>query len=754
MWRYLWLCPVYLLIASFPFFFDIGRNLEYEYTLMVSFLALSFIPMAALLTPAELIPYQNGYAPFFVFDIYWIFLISPLIALLPALFVFLVGLCPCSRTGYMFWMIVQVYPAWILAHAIYHGVIWLRCYGWSKLKLLGVLILIPLVMALILGLYIWFSPQVRITQIYFGFIHGPIYDNLIAVDSGIILARVSQLLFGMTVLSFFFGMCTRVKYKPAIFVGSIWLILAVWAEFRPSVRMGSGSLNKILPETVTSDFFAIHYTNAYEAEADSNLSDIQTLFQETFFHVTELRRLFPDAPFVHIYVYPNQRTKKLWFGAGTTDVADVHTPSVHITTGPSPHATLRHELVHALSSNIGFYGLGFHPNMAFTEGLAVALAPEDRPISLHQGAAALIRSGRLPDIGDLFSPMFWKESGRRAYTVSGSIILFLKDYYGIDKVKMIYAGKSWEKTFGSSRINTLRKWRDFILQNYDHQQSELFTEALFRYPGVFMDKCPHSKADYRQPRESGVFLRLRQPLGWDPIEDYWPWRVRLDKKDRYAQLALWSDEIKKAVERRGNNKGRFRTWKAALSRARVWPPQSIEDIKIALKESDLTRILEGSDASLKLLYEIEKYAKTKYVGDSLLRQIQARISIEKKLPSYESLEWRKYLAGWRTDTPNQAGKSYEPWLVTYLRLRKGDRQILNESRLLTLMKTPLNISYADTFKVEWYKFLGIRFLQLKNYAAAEQAFSQAAAMVPASLRRYYAQEQRRAQFYRNYSSKF
>src|SRR5690606_33355072 len=116
------------------------------------------------------------------------------------------------------------------------------------------------------------------------------------------------------------------------------------------------------------------------------------------------------------------------------------TPSIHITADAWPHPTLRHELVHALASGFGYHGLGFHPNMAFTEGLAEALAPREQMISVHEGAASLIESGRLPAIEKLFSPAFWRESGGRAYTVAGSFIRHLIETRGMAEVKNLYAG--------------------------------------------------------------------------------------------------------------------------------------------------------------------------------------------------------------------------------------------------------------------------------------------------------------------------
>src|SRR5690606_30180103 len=131
-----------------------------------------------------------------------------------------------------------------------------------------------------------------------------------------------------------------------------------------------------------------------------------------------------EHPHIWIYVYADGRLKKTLFGAGETDVTDVYTPTVHITAESFPHSTLRHELVHALLSSHAPFGLGFHPNIAITEGFAEALAPRIRTLDLDVASAALISTGKLKNMENLFSPLFWLESGERSYTAAGSFLRY------------------------------------------------------------------------------------------------------------------------------------------------------------------------------------------------------------------------------------------------------------------------------------------------------------------------------------------
>ena len=67
--------------------------------------------------------------------------------------------------------------------------------------------------------------------------------------------------------------------------------------------------------------------------------------------------------------------------------------------------------------------------MAITEGIAVALAPEGRKISLHQSAGNLLKKGHTLEVESFMNPWFWGKSPKRSYTLAGSFILFLIDNF-------------------------------------------------------------------------------------------------------------------------------------------------------------------------------------------------------------------------------------------------------------------------------------------------------------------------------------
>lgn len=782
MWRHLFLIPVYLLACSLPLALPIGANLEYEYALLTAYATLLLVPLAGLLMPRTILPMtQTGeFQPRVAFDVLWLLLVVPMIGLIPGVTMFVYGGCPCSKTGFLFWMGILWLPAMVLAHAILAAIVRSRMLGASKKFI--VLILTALYVACTTSVIVtlWFHPQKRIVDFVAGFLHGPVYDDWISFDLGMMLARSAHLALALGL----FLMASITRRTPITIIATILVIasafgLNIAADRFYSVKNGKKHLDELMFSSLPGDGYTLRYRPAPTKETENDRENdetasvdpndpeatsanvplaIQRIHRDAQFHIQELRKILGSSnksesgkpklrslPHVEIYVYPNDEKKKLWFGGGATDITDVYTPTVHIAADTWPHPTLRHELVHALTSNLAFHGLGFHPNMAFTEGLAVALAPNAATLSLDDGAASLIESRRIPDIDTLFSPMFWQVSGQRAYTAAGSFIKFLIDTKGIDGVLALYAGDSWKNAFQQDRDTLVKQWKTQILARYDRDKHALYTEALFRNLGLFADNCPHSKADLSRARRESVFTRMRQPIGWDPNTDYLDWLIQLDPKNNDARLRLWRREIRKVATDRYLSEGRATTWRDTLRGARLDPPNTLEDVEMALLESDLTRILGDVDASVTILRDLAQRAKTKYFGESLNRDIEARLHLEEQLGPELALEWRKFLAGWRRNLPQVT--SGAPWLLTYLRLRNERSQAFDAAELSKLVTEMPDPKMSQSFHFEWYRILASHLMRAGRFLDAAKIYDKAAEGGTSGNRELFFEHARRARFY-------
>lgn len=720
-----------------------GMNLEYEYALSLAILILCFVPTLVYAWPfAPAIPMRT-LPHSIIAEMSLVFLVVPIIALVPGSLALFWNYCACGKSEFLFWMALLVMPSWVVGYGIWSLLNAFREQGIPRPKLVKVHLAMIILLIGHLAAMMWFNPQKRMTHLFAGFLHGPIYDTWLPMDQGIVIIRLSHLTLGVCL--WFWAAAKRGHAKAkwvAVIMFFSTLGLSGYGSRFPSVGMGISALEEQLPQHISTPNYILHYRSPKEGPAPLS---IQQLAWEADFHISDLKKIIPPPlPLVHIFVYPDDDSKKLWFGGGATDVTDVWTPSIHITNEGFPHPTLRHELVHALASDQAFHGLGFHPNMMFTEGLAVALAPEDRLDSMNEDAAYLLGSGKVKEVSSLLSPLFWEESGARAYTLAGSLLQFLLKKYGGDSVFQLYAGASWDQAFHSGRDVILQEWQRSLQPLFDPGKASLQKEALYRRPGVLKDLCPHNKATLRRsPTDHDIWLRLRQPLGWNPTNDYWPWRQSLDANDPDAQLnrlrKIIQDQIKKGNDPTGNAQVM-----AELKSDLHWPPRNIEDVELALLISDFSYLVETSSIeSEKILQQIMSLPSAA-LSDGMKRQVEARYWIVQNIGPRDTPAWRRYLAGWGqipTETKN------EPWILQYLRLRKGDVAYRQKKILDHLSKlTPKAEGFNPSFITEWYRILGQRYLEHQSWELAADAFKKAAATASEGQQPLLQQYQQMAQF--------
>lgn len=741
----LWIAGAALTAAVLPLLTMVGRNLEYEYALFATVLTVALIPLVALVIPGSVARRWAAY-PWWV-AIGWVVLVGPLVFTMPANVLFWTKICRCSSLSFWLWMAILWAPAWVLSHAAALLMTRGRQFGLNRWRMGAAVAASLVAVAALAGAELWFAPQKRVVSLLFGFLHGPIYDLWIPLDAGVLISRAAHLFIGATFLSLVWWRPVRLNRVLTWTLAGCAMAALVLAAFFPSVGSGIARLRSLMPATLSGDGFTLHYVAPPPPENQAPAT-IRRLFRDAQFHTSELRKTFGDraASHVDIFVYPDRNAKKLWFGGGSTDVTDVVTPSVHIVAEPGIHRSLRHELVHAIASRQGFYGLGFHPSMAFTEGLAEALAPSERLVSADDGVAAMIESKRLPDMSSLFSPFFWAESGNRAYTAAGSFVAYLMERFGIGPVLDLYAGKGWGTAIKEDRQKVVDAWKASVLKGFNRERYEMSAEALYRYPGLLADRCPHTKADFQRDKSESPLVRLRQPVGWHPDVHYWKWRTRLDPTDSRAWLLRVDRDVRRLIKDGGRAKENIVSWRGVLQKMRRWPPKTIEDIESMIMESDLAR-LEGDRAgSMTLLRQAMTDTNGRDIGDDLERQILARLRVERDLGEREGAPWRLYLAGWR-GTPPPKGRDREPWLLTYLRLRSGQQDMVASSSLSKMLFLDPDTSLSQSFVFEWYRMLGTSLLESDSFAMSASAWRKALARAPGPMKPFVKEQARRAEFY-------
>jgi len=286
-----------------------------------------------------------------------------------------------------------------------------------------------------LGWRMYDQPQVMVLDPLLGYIHGPIYDDWVPIEGPVILGRLLALSSAVAWLLF-----SRARGSRG--VNMAWLALGCFGLGYDALPTRT-DLNDALSRTHTGRGIIVRAAPDQDRQA-------QRIVREAEAHIAHLSELtlgtsLPPAP-VTVWLYPNADTKKRLMGAGHVLIARPWQNEIHLhpTRSPDPH--LRHELVHALLAHQSDNFLGVPltplPNPALVEGMAVFLAPGDGRLSVHQAAAALHRRGRLPSIDALLGLRFSLQQGRTAYRAAGSLMQFIAEEHGLERLLKAYHGGS------------------------------------------------------------------------------------------------------------------------------------------------------------------------------------------------------------------------------------------------------------------------------------------------------------------------
>lgn len=654
-------------------------------------------------------------------------------------------------------MAIQVLPAALLSTAVtaalhrFSGAAHRAKATNINIRLTAIWIILLLVGLSQLVALLWLFPQKRTVHLLTGLIHGPLYDRKIWLHEDLIYLRIAHLIFA---IGLGLAVCkwprksTKTRKKILITLLSLWVVLIVRSHHSAISGHGAALLqNQFSAKITTPDF------NLYHLLKDD---DALNLRRQIEFHIRDLKEIIgPIAyPVVDIYAYPDAKTKKLWFGGGTTDITDVRSAGIHITVARAdvflPHATLRHELVHALTSKEAFHGLGFHPNMALTEGLAVAFAPDGdtfKTMSLDESALKLIDSGRIRNPVKLFNPWsFWAESGMRAYTVAGSFAKWIKNEFGSIALMAIYRGTPWVEATGKNAKTLTDEWIDFLRRSSkaDNEQklAEVHANTVFRSRGVLGDRCPHSIANQWGLKLSADELKRMARTSGDP---------------RYFVMAMRTSAAEVVQSILTQKKPRDTAKQLALKILKhqspqvSWPPQSEEELLLRILAIDLLDFaneyrskqktrrpkrprpsLLDSDSTMAQnptsIAELAHYHARQPLPDDIARQIIARLAIDDDSDRIVRTNWRLYLAGW-AGIPQTPTVLEARWIETYLRLRNllnhrpGARTFTSAEalRLLTIEPDPSIIKKAKSFTQEWYRDLAIWFEKSSDILPPYQA---------------------------------
>jgi hypothetical protein len=716
------LLPIWitLLAGLLPLLLPGGWNFEYEYSLYAAWFEVLLWVTARVLVKGD--PWRNR--PVFLFHLLTFY--APLISLIPGVLIFVTQSCACNPIGYLMWwgllwaparsvgfILFTVSGSFLSKRTVLKRMLW--CFAAYAF------------MWFLLGLSLWVFPQKRLVHAFFGFLHGPIYDAYIALDTGVVLRRTSLIALSVGVLCFYYikDVYNRRCLSLAFFMVFLAMVLgsgrytstqvghqALRSEF---LNVSEGSHSKIYFNTLANDGLKVKYLLT---QADTHLLDLMSILQIEA----------SSAPKVGIYLYDDAKHKKIAFGGYNTDIADVFGVSIHITRSRLPHPTLRHELVHALLADKAPLGLGFRLNMAITEGVAVALEAPPNERSIHELAAALVLGKEQPvRLEDLFSPWFWRQPSGHAYGVAGSFFKFLLQQYGGPKLLALYSGSSFAATYSKSLAELEAEWIGHLESAFRGSLSTQYFVSVLSQKSHLDRRCPHSRNINKRPKSEGLWVRLRQPLGWDPESDYFPWVVSNFRNagiDEVADVdfAFLKSRIDQEMAQKKYEQLSVKKWLVDSASLMREPMQSRLQARIRILRSDLLALDDRWDESEKLLEETVASVDGQALGYDLIRAAQARLRLASLTEVELSKQWRRYLAGWRSSPPGFQGQGKPPWIAEYLYLRALKNRVPTGSSLQQLVEKLPEIPLHNSFYFEYFrKIAEIALFEKKNTSVVERA---------------------------------
>jgi hypothetical protein len=570
------------LAGALPLLLETGRNVEFEYATLSAW-------CASILC-------------FFIRDTNYFKATLSMVAsaLIPMTFWLTFSPKLCSVASSYAWFFIQVPPAIFIFLSLRNFL--------SKSPLKRSLLILGL-MLLSIYVFMWSNPQKRWVSLWFGYLHGPVYDDFIPLTFGVITARFSHFLFGIFL------------YFPNRSLGLLSLITWGISMYDPINSHGHHALKTYLSDSLIADEITLHFKG-------ENKTDAPSLLKEATFHKEQISSILAlkDIPKIDIYVYSSTDEKKIYFGGGETDITDVFSPSIHIVASPSPHPTLRHELVHALLSQQN--SLGFHWNMLITEGIAVALAPSDSPVTLNEQARYLIEKGELPKLTEVFGPLFWLKSASITYGIAGSFIRWLLIEKNGESFLKVYGGASFEDSYQTSLEKLYQSWINYIKTiPYDPIRVNSLISRLLEEPGVFFDVCPHAKIDR-------MAVSPQSLLNSSNSNDYLKWLSKVHPESR----VLRNDKFDKAR-------------KQPVTPESVDSPSeltSIGDFEQMLLKVDLLALNDRFSESSNLLTRLESTPINP--GRALKRAVELRRYTLEELSGSEVKSTFQFLVGTSTDS--------------------------------------------------------------------------------------------------------
>jgi tetratricopeptide (TPR) repeat protein len=249
----------------------------------------------------------------------------------------------------------------------------------------------------------------------------------------------------------------------------------------------------------------------------------------------------PHPAPVDAYLFRSPAEKYGLIGAEATNIAKPWHSEVYISEGGWPNPALGHEVVHVVAAGVGRGPLrisgslaGLWPNPALVEGVATAAAWQPQGgLTPHEWAHAMLELGMVPPLSELFGASFLGQQRRLAYTLSGSLLRFVRERWGDAAIRETYSAGSLERGVGKPIAEIEAAWRKYLKSQPLAASALALARARFSGGGILSAVCPHTLAKLRDE------LRADVNAGDDPSAKRTCDRIlALDNQDSSTRASL------------------------------------------------------------------------------------------------------------------------------------------------------------------------------------------------------------------------
>ena len=405
-------------------------------------------------------------------------------------------------------------------------------------------------------------PQFYVYNHVFGGVLGPIYDEELAIRTGLYIFRLLTLIWA----AFFLELARTLldegrslrKWRVVV-LG--FLIILIYAN---SARLGINTTKEHLQKELGGHIVTEHVDIYFDPTSLTTQEQKRLAAYHAYRYDWLAAQLGIDGPAQRIqsFIYPDPNTKAKLTGARYTNVAPVwlETPQIHVLQSAVP-SVLTHELAHSFSMVFGLPVINASLFVGLVEGFAEAIEPPDGGPEHHAQvwANAIAQSplGEHPDVASRMkqslSPFgFWTGRGSVSYTTTASFVQYLLDVYGMDAFTEAYPLGDFEQAYGQSASALADAWESYLSnQTYLSRAAGPVSAQRFARPSLFEQRCPHYVPRYRRKYRDavhawqnadtvGTLFALEEALETYPTYpaalDFWGW-IQLQQRKPQEVIA-------------------------------------------------------------------------------------------------------------------------------------------------------------------------------------------------------------------------